>query len=202
MIGPPGRASVDLIGADPRFASLGGPLLRESQRHGAWLQRSDRAARPDRRRDRSGRPALAPGTLGHASAGPARSPRAVRPRPIELQIGVHVVRTILGTTLNEGNAGALVNSQVALAPIAYAQRVAGLRGRVTRVFVQVRAWRARPRPGLASKGWRRRGISTWSPPALTRSCSRSPRRRPSRARASSPRSARSSDSCLRWARCW
>ena len=27
MIGPAGRASVDLIGADPRLASLGGPLL-------------------------------------------------------------------------------------------------------------------------------------------------------------------------------
>jgi putative ABC transport system permease protein len=115
VIGPAGRASVDLIGADPRLASIGGPLLRRFS--------TQRLARL---------PVIAlPAPLA-ASIG------AGALRPIELQIGDHVVRTLLGTTLQEGDVGALVHSQVALAPVAYAQRVAGMRGRVSRVFVEAR----------------------------------------------------------------
>ena len=61
-----------------------------------------------------------------------------------------MVRTILGVTLQEADVGALVHSQVAIAPVAYAQRVGGMPGRVTRVFVQVRPGRhAEVRAGLA-----------------------------------------------------
>ena len=82
------------------------------------------------------------GALEHAGSGVAGSSRRTRPvRPIELQIGAHVVRTLLGVTLQEGEVGALVHSQVALAPVVYAQRVGGMTGRMTRVFVQVRPGR-------------------------------------------------------------
>jgi putative ABC transport system permease protein len=151
VIGPAGRASVDLIGADPRLASLGGPLLARLSLGALAFKGVIALPAPIAAAIGAGAPLVPPGTLGRASLGPARSPkaRAVGLRPIELQIGVRVVRTILGTTLNEGNAGALVNSQVALAPIAYAQRVAGLQGRVTRVFVQVRPGeKTTARPGL------------------------------------------------------
>lgn len=114
VIGPTGRASVDLLGADPRFAHIGGPLLR---RFSARLLAFQHAI---------ALPAPVAASIGAGAL-----------RPIELQIGAHVVRTLLGATLQEGDVGALVHSQVALAPVTYAQRVAGMQGRVTRVFVEV-----------------------------------------------------------------
>lgn len=114
VIGPAGRASVDLIGADPRFAHIGGPLLRRfSTRRLAFQQVI-------------ALPAPVAASIGAGAL-----------QLIELQIGAHMVRTLLGTTLQEGDVGALVHTQIALAPVAYAQRVAGMRGRVTRVFVEV-----------------------------------------------------------------
>ncbi len=152
VIGPAGRASVDLIGADPRFASIGGPLLRRFSTRQLAFQAGDRAARADRRGDRRRRPARAARHAGarRLEARCGRRPAGVAPRPIELQIGAHVVRTILGITLQEADVGALVHSQVALAPVAYAQQVGGMTGRVTRVFVQVRPGRrTEVRAGLA-----------------------------------------------------
>ncbi len=118
VIGPAGRASVDLIGASPRFASIGGPLLRRFSAPQLAFQRV----------------IALPAPLAAAIGASAL-------RPIELQIGAHVVRTILGTTLQEGDVGALVHSQIALAPVAYAQRVGGMQGRITRVFVEVQPGR-------------------------------------------------------------
>ncbi len=129
VIGPAGRASVDLIGADPRFASIGGPLLRRVSTRRLAFQFQQVIALP---------------------APIAASIGAGARRVIELQIGAHVVKTLLGITLQEGDVGALVHSQVALAPVAYAQRVGGMTGRVTRVFVQVRPGRpSEVRAGLA-----------------------------------------------------
>ena len=52
--------------------------------------------------------------------------------------------------MQEADVGALVHSQVAIAPVAYAQQVGGMTGRVTRVFVQVQPGReAEVRAGLA-----------------------------------------------------
>jgi putative ABC transport system permease protein len=139
VIGPAGRASVDLIGADPRLASLGGSLLQRLSLRALAFQDVIALPAPIAAAIGAGAPLVPSGALGHASSRNARSPKArARVRPIELQIGTHVVRTILGTTLQEGDVGALAHIQVALAPIAYAQRVAGLQGRVTRVFIQVR----------------------------------------------------------------
>jgi putative ABC transport system permease protein len=119
VIGPVGRASVDLIGADPRLAITGGPLLKRfGTRQLAHL------------------PAIAlPAPVAAAIGAGAL-------RPIGLQIGAHELRTLLGATLQEGDIGALVHSPVALAPVAYAQRIAGMTGRVTRIFVQVQPTQA------------------------------------------------------------
>jgi putative ABC transport system permease protein len=114
VIGPAGRASVDLVGADPRFAAIGGRRLRRFNARQFVFAPVIALPAPIAA-------AIGAGTL----------------QPLELQIGAHVVKTLLVTTLHEGDVGALVHSQVALAPVAYAQRVAGLRGRVTRVFVEV-----------------------------------------------------------------
>ncbi len=142
VIGPDGRASVDLIGADPRFASIGGPLLRHFGTRQLAFQQVIALPAPIAAAIGAGPPLVQSSTLEHTgsgAAGPSR--RRVASRPIELQIGTRVVRTILGSTLQEADVGALVHSPVALAPVAYAQRVGGMRGRVTRVFVQVRPGR-------------------------------------------------------------
>jgi putative ABC transport system permease protein len=152
VIGPDGRASVDLIGADPRFASIGGPLLRHfNARQLAFFQQAIALPAPIAAAIGAGPPLVPSSTLEHTGSRAARSSRrGPTSRPIELQIGAHVVRTVLGTTLQEADIGALVHSQVALAPVAYAQQVGGMTGRVTRVFVQVRPGReAQVRAGLA-----------------------------------------------------
>jgi putative ABC transport system permease protein len=59
---------------------------------------------------------------------------------VRLEIGASVVRTLVGAALGEEEIGELVHSPVALAPFAYAQRLSGMRGRATRIFV-------RPLPG-------------------------------------------------------
>ena len=48
--------------------------------------------------------------------------------------------TLLGLTLQEADIGPLVHSPVAIAPLAYAQRLAGMQGRISRILVQ-------PQPG-------------------------------------------------------
>jgi putative ABC transport system permease protein len=151
VIGPAGRASVDLIGADPRLARIGGPLLRRVSTGQLAFQQVIALPAPIAAKIGAGAPLVQSSTLERAGPGAVgSSTRKHAQRPIELQIGSHVVRTILGITLQEGDVGALVHSQIALAPVAYAQRVGGMTGRVTRVFVQLRPGRrTEVRAGLA-----------------------------------------------------
>jgi putative ABC transport system permease protein len=114
VIGPSGRASVDLIGADPRFARLGGSLLRRFSARQLSHQRA------------IGLPSPLAGSIGVGAL-----------QIVELQIGGHDVETLVGATLGESEVGELADSQIALAPISYAQKLTGSRGRVSRVFVQV-----------------------------------------------------------------
>ncbi len=117
VIGPRGRSAVDLIASDPRdvlanHRSVGGSLLQ------------------------------------HFSAAQLASLRVLAlPAPVAAQIGVDALQTVgleigasrltalMGAKLDAGNIGALVHSPVAIAPLAYAQEVSGLRGRVTRILV-------------------------------------------------------------------
>jgi putative ABC transport system permease protein len=114
VIGPKGRASVDLIGADPRFARFGGPLLRHFSARQLAHQR--------------------------AIGLPVRIAEAVGVQAFQdaaLQVRGVKKETFVGATLSEREVGKLADSQIALAPISYAQEVAGTRGNVTRVFVKV-----------------------------------------------------------------
>lgn len=114
VFGRRGQAAVDLIGADPRFAHLGGPLLRRfSARQLAHQQ---------------------------VIALPAPLARSIGAEPLQtvkLQTGTRVIETLLGTTLGSKEAGGLVNSQVAIAPIAYVQKLLDEPGRISRLFVKV-----------------------------------------------------------------
>jgi putative ABC transport system permease protein len=127
VIGPRGQRLVDLIGTDPRFAHFAGPLLRR-------FSASQLAAQ-------------------QAIALPAPTARALGVGPLQtltLQAGASRVTTLLGATLSEADIGALVHSPVALAPVRYAQRITGMHGRITRIFLE--PWpgqERRARAGLA-----------------------------------------------------
>jgi putative ABC transport system permease protein len=117
LIGPTGRSSVLLVGGDPRFARIGGALLRHFT--SAQLGRQQALALP----------APMAASLG-VSLG----------QPVRVEVDSHIVSVPLGAQLQQSDIGALVHSPVAIAPIAFAQRISGLAGRVTRIFVQ-------PEPG-------------------------------------------------------
>jgi putative ABC transport system permease protein len=120
LIGPRGRErSVDLIGADPQFAAFGGSLLR---RFGKALTKQQVIALPT----------PVAHELGVESF-----------QTMQIQIGARVIPTLLGTTLGQSEIGSLASSPIVVAPVKYAQQLAGLAGRVTRVFVQAEPGRDR-----------------------------------------------------------
>ncbi len=112
VIGPRGRSAVDLIASDPRDVHLGGSLL---QRFTAAQLASLRVL---------ALPAPVAAQIGVDSL-----------QPVGLEIGARRLTALMGAKLDAGNIGALVHSPVAIAPLAYAQEVSGLRGRVTRILV-------------------------------------------------------------------
>ena len=113
VIGPRGRESVDLLGTSPQFAHAGGPLLRHFSTEQLAHQKE------------LGLPAPVAKAIGAESL-----------LPIEIQVGTHVTSTLVGATLQEADIGGLVNSPVAIAPVGYAEELAGTIGRVTRIFVR------------------------------------------------------------------
>lgn len=118
VIGPSGERAVDLIGTDPRLTEFGGPLLRRFSATQLAAQRAIALPTPI------------------ASAIGANSLQTIK-----IQIGSTVVKTLLGTTLGEADIRGLVHSPVALAPVAYAQQLAGLQGHITRIFIRPEAGR-------------------------------------------------------------
>jgi len=116
LLGPAGGRTVDLLGADPRFAYLAGPLVRSfSTAQLAGLQ---------------------------ALALPTPIARAIGVAPYEhvkLQIGSSAPSAAVGATIGAQDVGPLVDSPIALGPLRYVQLLSGMRGRVTNIFVRVRA---------------------------------------------------------------
>jgi putative ABC transport system permease protein len=116
VIGPSGQQAVDLIAGDPRYVNAAGPLLRHFRSALLAHQRALALPQPVAR-------AIGAGSL----------------QPIKLQIGASVVPAFLAATLQGSDIGALVNSPIAIAPLAYAQQLTGMPGRITRIFVRARA---------------------------------------------------------------
>jgi putative ABC transport system permease protein len=114
VLGPHGQASVELIGADPRFASLGGPQLRKFSARQLVHQKV----------------IVLPASLAAAIG-------ANSFQDIHLRIGTSTAETLLGATLSEADIGGLADSRVALAPLSYAQELAGTPGRVSRLYIKV-----------------------------------------------------------------
>jgi putative ABC transport system permease protein len=111
--GPGGREeSVDLIGVDPQFARFGGKLNRFSP---AQLASREMVALP-------------------APVAEAINVGALE--TVGVQVGARVIPVPLATALSSREVGALADSPIALLPMRYAQRLTGLEGRLSRVFVQ------------------------------------------------------------------
>jgi putative ABC transport system permease protein len=114
IIGPKGRTSVDLLGVDPQFAKLGGPLARKFSGRQLSHQRVIALPKP-----------LAE-TIGVESFQDAH-----------LQTGSGAHETLVAATLGPGEAGGLLQSQIVLAPIGYAQRLVGSQGRISRLYIKL-----------------------------------------------------------------
>ncbi|MBS1869104.1 MAG: ABC transporter permease [Actinobacteria bacterium] len=110
--------TVDLIGGDARLVSLGGSLLRELV--SPHIHLSDAIALPS---------PLA-GELGVHGGDTVR-----------ITSGAQVRTVTVATLLDNDQLGALVDSPIALAPLAYAQVLAGLGDRYTRVLVEAQPGR-------------------------------------------------------------
>jgi putative ABC transport system permease protein len=113
VLGPKSQSSVDLIGTDPHFAATAGPLLH----HFTATQLASQQA--------FALPAPIAQSMGLLSLS-----------PVSLQIGGRLLPSFLGAELLGSDIGPLVESPVAIAPLAYAQQLAGLRGRLSRIFVK------------------------------------------------------------------
>ncbi|MDX6698620.1 MAG: putative transport system permease protein [Solirubrobacteraceae bacterium] len=117
LAGPRGRRSLTLLGGTGSLQRLGGSLV---QRVGVLdvpaISLPDGVARPL---------GLHPG------------------QPVDVLSGERRVTARVGAVLSEADIGKLSESPIVIAPLAYAQRLTGLGGRVTDVLVE-------PSPGLAS----------------------------------------------------
>jgi putative ABC transport system permease protein len=111
--GPAGSRSIDLLATQPRFVHLAVPLARFSYRGFGSL------------------PALSlPAPLAKAiGAGPLQR--------VTLQIGATLVKAHMGAELTASEIGTLIDSPIAFAPLTYAQKLTGMTGRLTRIFVTV-----------------------------------------------------------------
>ena len=113
--GPHGERAVEMLGVDPRAVHFGGPLLRRLSAKQLSAQRAVAL------------PSAIAGAIGSGGL-----------EDIEVQIRGHVSEALLGAVLGESDIGALANGQVLMAPVAYAQQLAGMQGRITRIFVRTK----------------------------------------------------------------
>jgi putative ABC transport system permease protein len=140
-VGPRASRSVELIGADQSLTRLGGTLVRHTR--------------------------LAPfGGIG-AIVMPAPLARGIGVTRFgaeaTLQIGGHVSRAPLYKQLSAREVGPLIDTPIVVAPLSFAQEMAGLRGRLTRILVTPRpGWEQAVRVELARLGGGRLNVTATS----------------------------------------
>lgn len=113
VVGPRGSQSVDLVGTEPRLAYLGGSLVRN----------------------------LGTSQLGRTRAFMLPAPIAQRVgasslQPVQLQIGARTISSLLVPELLAPGSGVLGESPIAIAPLRYVQRLTGMTGRLTSIYVR------------------------------------------------------------------
>jgi putative ABC transport system permease protein len=113
VIGPGGERSIDMVGIDPNSVRASGALLRRFSARQIAAQRAIALPAP---------------LAGEIGVGPLQV--------VKLQIGTDFVETLVGATLGQADIGGVIHSPVAVTSLGYAQRLAGARGQVTRIFVR------------------------------------------------------------------
>jgi putative ABC transport system permease protein len=113
VVGPRGSQSVDLVGTEPRLAYLGGALVRNLGT--SQLSRT--------------RAFMLPAPI-------AQQVGASSLQPVQLQIGARTVSSLLVPELLAPGSGVLGESPIAIAPLRYAQRLTGMTGRLTSIYVR------------------------------------------------------------------
>ncbi len=113
VVGSGGSQSVDLVGTEPRLAYLGGELVRKL-----------------------GASQLTKARVFMLPAPIAQKVGASTLQPVELQIGAGAVSALLVPELLAHDSGVLGESPIAIAPLRYAQRLTGMAGRLTSIYVQ------------------------------------------------------------------
>ncbi len=113
VVGPSGSQSVDLVGVDPRLAYLGGALV-----------------------NKLGTSQLARTRVFMLPAPIAQRVGASSLQPVELQVGARAVSALLVPELLARDSGVLGESPIAIAPLRYAQRLTGMTGRLTSIYVR------------------------------------------------------------------
>jgi putative ABC transport system permease protein len=112
VVGPSGERSIDLVGTDPRLARYGGSIARRAGSLPLGLRAFTM-------------PASVAAEVGVSSI-----------RPVTLQIGVRVAKVLLVPRALVGGAGSLGDSPIGLSSLRTVQRLAGLPGRLTSVYVR------------------------------------------------------------------
>lgn len=120
VIGTRKERSVDLIGVDPLFIHVSGPLLRRFSARQLSAQQAIGLPTP---------------LAEQVGAGPLEA--------IKIQTAAGSSEALVGATLGQADIGGLIHSPVAIAPIGYAQELTGMEGRVTRIFVRAQTGRTR-----------------------------------------------------------
>ncbi|MGN6188122.1 MAG: FtsX-like permease family protein [Conexibacter sp.] len=116
MAGPRGSEAIELIGVDPSLAALDGTATREFG--SGRLSIPDRSiVMPDRLARITG---VEPGDL------------------VTLNMAGRPYRVRVAALLDQGEIGSLTGSSVAIAPLAFAQELAGMHGRLSRILVRAR----------------------------------------------------------------
>lgn len=115
--GPGGSRSVELLGTNPRQAQLAGTNLGH----------------------------FSPGQIAHTEAVALPVPLAEglgveNLEPIRLQLGGSTRKVVVGTTFTGKQIGGLIDSPLVFVPLIYAQKLTGMQGRLSRIFVS-------PKPG-------------------------------------------------------
>jgi putative ABC transport system permease protein len=126
--GAGGARSVELFGTNPRQAQLAGTVLDHVTQ--AQLAHTDAVALP----------ATLAGELGVEAL-----------EPVKLQLAGRTQATLVGATLGAREIGGLLDSPLVFAPLAYAQQLTHMQGRLSRIFVSARpGHEAAVHAGLAS----------------------------------------------------
>jgi putative ABC transport system permease protein len=114
--GPHGARALDLLGVDPRLVHFGGPILRRFSVKQLSAQQAV---------------ALPEAIANAVGAGPLET--------VQVEVRGRTSEALLGAVLDEQDIGALAQGSVVIAPVAYAQRLAGMAGKISRIFVRAKS---------------------------------------------------------------